>query len=117
MKIGRLKQKVSVQHKVAGSPDRTDEGDEDKSWTAFLTDISAEWQPLSGSALFAAQQHHSEVRGIWRIRWRSTITDQMRIVHNGLYYNILWVPPLDRKGFKHEMELECAEGVNLGGEI
>lgn len=117
MRAGKLKQKVSIQRKVEGSPDQTAEGDKDTSWSTFLSEVSAEWVSLKGSALFAAQQHHSEVQGVWRMRWRATITDQMRVVHEGRYYNILYVAPRDRYGRKWEMELECTEGVNDGGEI
>ena len=114
MRSGALKQLVAIQRKVTGSPQENAVGEVDESWEDYLTSISAEWVTLSGSALFAAQQHHSEVRGIWRIRWRDGVTARMRIVHNSLYYNVLWVPPFDRAGRKWQMDLECSEGASNG---
>lgn len=97
-----------------GSPQQYPSGEPDESWGDFLTNVSAEWITLSGRALDAAQERHAEVRGVWRIRWRSGVTNQMRIVHNSLYYNILFVPPFDKDGKKVQMDLECTEGVNQG---
>lgn len=114
MRIGPLDHKITIQRLSAASPQQTAEGEPDESWTDYLTDISAEWATLSGNALFAAQQQHAEVRGVWRIRWRDGITAKMRVVHNGLYYNILFVPPFDKQGRNWLMELQCSQGVSLG---
>ena len=114
MRSGSLRHSVTVQHLVAGSPSQNDYGEPSETWTALFTDIAAEWVTLSGRALFAAQEHHAEVRGIWRIRWREGITAKMRVVHGGLYYEILWVPPLDRNRREWQMDLECSEGVSDG---
>lgn len=114
MRAGKLRHRVTIQQYVIGSPQQKPSGEPDGAWTALYTDIAAEWVTLSGRALFAAQEHHAEVRGTWRIRWRDGITAQMRVVHDGLYYNILWVPPYDKSGKRWQMDLECAEGVNEG---
>lgn len=111
MRAGKLDKIVVIQRKVTGSPQQTAAGEPDESWQDYLTDVSAEWITLSGAALFAAQEHHSEVRGIWRIRWRDSVTAEMRIVHGGLYYDILYVPPYDKQGRKWAMDLECKQGV------
>lgn len=116
MKAGRLRHQITIQQFVAGSPQQTGSGQPDAAWTALYTDIWAEWVTLTGRALFAAQEHHAEVKGVWRIRWRDGITAKMRVVHGGLYYNILWVPPYDRAGKQAQLDLECAEGANLGGD-
>lgn len=115
MRTGRLRQVVVVQRKISASPQQLPEGEDDTSWQDYVTGVSAEWVTLSGNSLFAAQQHHSEVRGIWRVRWRDGITASMRVVHNSLYYDILFVPPLDKDGHKWSMELQCSQGVSLEG--
>lgn len=114
MRAGALRHSVTIQQLAPGSPSQTPSGQPDESWNNFLTDVSAEWVTLTGRALFAAQEHHAEVRGIWRIRWREGITAKMRVVHAGLIYNILWVPPYDKRGREWQMDLECTEGVNEG---
>lgn len=114
MKAGRLRHQVTIEQYALGSPQQTPTGEPDGAWATYLSSVSAEWVTLSGRALFAAQEHHAEVRGIWRIRWRTGITDKMRVVHNGLYYPILWVPPYDKAGKQWQMDLECAQGVSVG---
>lgn len=114
MRAGKLRHRVTIQYLATGSPAQLPSGEPNEAWTDLLTGISAEWITLSGRALFAAQEHHSEVRGVWRIRWRSSITDKMRVVHGGKYYNILFVPPYDKSGKQRQLDLECAEGVNEG---
>lgn len=109
-----LRHKVDIQYLSTGSPQFTPEGEPDAEWAYLLRNVSAEWVTLRGSALFAAQQQHAEVRGIWRIRWRDEITAGMRIVHRGLYYDILFVPPVDRNGKRRDMDLEVSQGVTLG---
>lgn len=114
MRAGALRQRITIQHFVVGSPQQKPSGEPDGTWTDLYTNEPAQWVTLSGRSLFAAQEHHSEVRGVWRIRWRAGIDAKMRVVHGGLYYNILWVPPYDKSGKQWQMDLECAEGVNFG---
>lgn len=114
MRSGRLSHKITIQNLVLGSPQTLPSGKRNDAWTDYLADIWAEWVTLRGGALFTAQAHHAEVNGIWRIRWRDGITSKMRIVHNSLYYEILYVPPFDRNGKKVDMELECSEGLSSG---
>jgi SPP1 family predicted phage head-tail adaptor len=114
VKAGSLRHRITIQSKSAGSPQQFPSGEPDESWSDYATSLPAEWITLSGNALFAAQQHHSEVRGIWRIRWKDGVTNRMRIVHNGLYYNILFVPPFDKSGKSWQMDLEVSQGVDEG---
>jgi len=92
-----------------------DTGEPDVVW-ADLATVYAEWRTLRGNELFASQEHHPEVRGIWAMRWREDLdlTAKMRIVHDGLTYNILYVPPYGRSGKRDVMEIDCSEGMNAG---
>lgn len=114
MRAGKLRHQITIQKLVAGSPQQKPTGEPDEAWTNHLSNVRAEWITLSGNALFAAQQNNPEVRGIWRIRWRSGIAAKMRVVHGGLYYDILFVPPFDKKGIQWDLDLACAQGVNEG---
>lgn len=111
MRAGRLRHAITIQANVVGSPQRTPSGEINAEWGALHTGVPAEWNTLRGNALFAAQQHHAEIVGIWRLRWIDGITGDMRILHDGLYYQILFVPPYDRQGRRFELELECSAGV------
>lgn len=109
MRAGRLRHSVTIQKLQEGSPDQTAEGADDVDWTAHLSNIAAEVEPLSGRELFAAQEWHSEVTTRIRIRYRSTITAAMRVVFGSRYYNIRHIiDPLERH---EELHLLCTVGV------
>jgi head-tail adaptor len=106
VKAGALQHVVTIQALSAGSPQQKPSGELDTAWADYLTGVSAEWVTLRGNT-----EHHPEVRGIWRIRWRDGITAGMRVVHGSRYYDILFVPPYDRDGRRIQLDLECSEGV------
>ena len=114
IQAGKLDKKITIQQLVAASPQQNATGEPDATWSALYSNIWGQWVTLNGNALFLAQEHSSEVRGIWRIRWRDGITASMRITHDGLIYNILYVPPYDKSGDKRQMDLEVSEGLNAG---
>lgn len=112
MMAGRLRHKVTIERLVAGSPQQFGTGEPDDAWTAYLSDIWATVEPLSGRELFAAQEHLAEVSTRVRLRYRDGITAQMRVVFEGRYYNVGAV--IDRELRHRELELLCTEGANEG---
>ena len=112
MNAGRLRHKIDIEHLVAASPDQTPEGAPDETWTVLLNDIWAAVEPLNGRELFAAQEHHGEVTTRIRIRYRTGITDKMRVAFDGTYYDIKYI--LDPEMRHRELHLLCATGVNQG---
>ncbi len=112
LKAGALTHLVAIERFAIGSPQQLADGSPNGEWTSHLSSVSASIEPLRGRELFAAQEHHAEATVRFRIRWRDSITPQMRIVYGGLYYPIVWVPPVDRDGRKVEMELLTTQGVS-----
>lgn len=111
MKAGALRHEVVVQRRVEASPSQNSIGEIDAPWTDYLT-VFAEWRTLSGAELFAAQQHNPRIRGVWKIRWDDRVTSAMRIKDGSRYWEILYVPPYDKRGKQWDMELESAEVVD-----
>ncbi|AMP15492.1 phage head-tail joining family protein [Collimonas pratensis] len=72
----------------------------------------AKKEDLSGRELFAAQAAQSEVTTRFRIRYRTGVTAKMRLLCDGVIYNIEAV--LDRDGRKRELQLMCSSGLNNG---
>lgn len=114
IKAGDLRHLVTIQRLVSGSPQQKPSGEPDTAWADYLTNVSASIEPLRGKELYAAQEHRSEATVRIRMRWRDGITAAMRIVHGGLYYNIVWVPVYDRDGKRVELDLLTTQGVNDG---
>lgn len=108
---GTLRHRVTVQQLVAGSPQQNAGGEPDETWTDLVTRW-ASIDPLQGRQLVAAQQVNSEVTGVIRMRYLSTVTSRMRCVFNSRYYDILAVVnPLEQN---EETVLYVREGPNNG---
>lgn len=87
----RLRHRATIQQQVA-----TVNGDGEPlgfAWTNFREDIPAEIVPLSGREFLAANAEQAETSARATIRFDPDITPDMRIVFDGLAYNILSVLP------------------------
>lgn len=66
------------------------------SWAKFVS-VHGSIAPLSGREFFAAQQYEAEVKAKARIRFIPGIEETMRLLHDGLYYNIIFVQDRDMR--------------------
>lgn len=108
---GSLDERITIQRKVAASPDVTGSGMPDESWQDWVT-VYASVEPLQGRELFAAQEHHAEVTTRIRIRYRAGVDAKMRLVDSeGTVYDIRSVLSFRRDGY---MEMLCTSGVTEG---
>jgi SPP1 family predicted phage head-tail adaptor len=115
MRVGPLRYRLTVQQKVAGSPQQKPSGEPDKTWSALGT-IWADVRPLRGNSLFVAQQINARIEVEIDLRYTgiaSQITAGMRLVHGSTYYEIEHVPPLAPRGSK-VFTLGCSTGVTEG---
>lgn len=108
MEAGELRHRVTIQHFVTGSPQQTSSGAPDGAWATYLT-VYGKVVALSGRALFVAQQHDSEVTHRIDIRYRSGVTDQMRVLFSGLYFYISWIDSVEFRNA--ELYLYCKQGI------
>ena len=85
MKRGDLRHKLQIQQ-VAEAEDSF--GDTVETWTKYL-DVSGSLKPLRGRELFLAQQINIEAFAEATIDYRAGLNEKMRIVYDGVIYNIL----------------------------
>lgn len=111
MRAGRLRHRVTIQQLVAASPDQYGTGEPDEGWSDVAT-VWASVEPLQGKALFAAQEMHADVEVSIRLRYRSGITEKMRVVFESRFYEIVAV--IDNQERHIELQLLCREGVSIG---
>jgi SPP1 family predicted phage head-tail adaptor len=83
-----------------------------KSWSTFATPYAA-IEPLRGREFFASAQISAEITVRIRMRYLPGVTEKMRVVHNGKYYNII-SPPINPNERNRELHLMCGEGLNAG---
>jgi len=84
MKAGQLDQRVTLQKP---STERDDYGQQINAWTT-LGEAWAAVEPLQGREFLAAGAEQSEVTARIRMRWRSNIAANMRVLHGTDTYNI-----------------------------
>ncbi|HWX01442.1 phage head closure protein [Collimonas sp.] len=108
MQAGQLRHKTVIQSPPSG---QDDDGNPRTEWL-LVSKPYAKKEDLSGRELFAAQAAQSEVTTRFRIRYRTGVTAKMRLLCDGVIYNIEAV--LDRDGRKRELQLMCSSGLNNG---
>ena len=111
MQAGTLRHRITIQRKVAGSPQQNAVGEPDVTWTDYLV-VSASVDPITGNEPFIAQEHLSRVTSKIRLRYREGITSDMRVSFNSNVYDIKAVLNWGERNV--ELLLLCEQGVNNG---
>jgi len=101
--IGRMRRRVTIQ-----SPQKTEDGmgGHTISWSD-VAEVWAEIEPLRGTEYFYAHQIKNEVSHRVRIRFRSDITEEMRIKLGDRVFNIESI--LDIEEAHRFLEILCIE--------
>lgn len=93
MQAGRLRHVIEIQEVTEG---KSASGAITESWAAFLSDVRASAEPITGRESFSSSQTYSEYEIKFTIRYRAGITAKMRILYDGDYYDI--APPINHMG-------------------
>lgn len=111
MQAGKLRHRVTIQQRAAGSPQKNPSGAPAESWTDVAT-VWASIEPLKGREFLEAQAIQSQISVRIRIRYLAGVTAGMRAVHSGDVYNI--EAPLDPEKRHIELHLMCSQGASSG---
>jgi len=112
MDISQLDQRITLQSRVDAENSRG----ENAYTFANLATVPEMWanaRPLRGREFFAAAQVQSELTAVFTIRYRSDVTETMRVLWNGVPYDIA-SPPINVNGANEWLELMCVSGVRDG---
>ncbi len=105
MDIGALRHRVSIYGK--GTLAQNGTGEEIPAYDALLATVWASVEPMSGREFIEAMKVQADVTVRIRIRYRSDVSPEMRVIHGTHTYEIDAV--LDQKGERKEMYLMCHE--------
>ena len=106
MRAGRLNRRITLQ---SATEVRDAYGQAVKTWADVAT-VWAEVMPLSGREREIASQTAAETNVKFRIRWRSDITADMRVVYGGRNYEIVEPPPPENPDvLRFGLSLMCRE--------
>lgn len=110
----KLRHRIDVQDYLSTLDEDT--GLMTEGWTSIVPDgsplIPAEIVPLSGREFVAAQAIQAGVTTRITVRWQDGITSSMRVLHDGLTYDIKAVLP--DPTLRRHITLMCEQGVNNG---
>jgi SPP1 family predicted phage head-tail adaptor len=108
MRAGTLRRQITIQSR-SSTPDTF--GQSVRTWSNLVT-TWADIEPLSGRELEVARAVQPEVTHQVTIRYRTGLTDVMRIVYQGRYFNINSILDV---GMRHEiLQMLCTEGLDDG---
>ncbi len=114
MQSGKLRHRLVIEAKTAGSPQRSNTGASALTWATLLT-VWGSLEPLTGKRLEAAQATWPQATVEARVRYRSEILDAdtagtpIRISFGGRYYPIGKVLNLAERNI--ELRLLCTQGA------
>lgn len=109
MRAGKLDRLVTLQTFTSGRD--ADYGSETKTWTT-LAQVWARVEGVSGREFFSARQTGAERTLRLTIRYRSDVTEKLRVLLDG--GRTLEVHTLREIGRRRGLELICGE-INAGG--
>lgn len=106
---GKRNQRITIERKTVT---RNALGEEVDTW-ATLAPVWAEAHPTRGREFFAAAQMQARADVMFRILYRSDVTEEDRVVWKGERHDIV-APPVDVAGAREVTELYCVHGVRDG---
>lgn len=111
LNAGELDQRITVQARANDTPDG--HGQATAAWVNVLTDIAAKVDTRPGQDLVAAAQEQATLPVTFRIRYRTTINDRMRVLWRGQVYELLG-QPINVRGANVALDLPCIAGLSEG---
>ena len=76
------------------------------SWTAYVVDEPCQFTPTAGIELMRGRQLEAGTRAVFRVRYRSGYTVQMRVAYQGETFGITAVNMVD--GLRKYIDIICA---------
>jgi SPP1 family predicted phage head-tail adaptor len=104
MRAGKLRHRVTIQEDQGTTQDSL--GQEIEDWQDVAT-VWAAVEPLQGREFLEAKQLQAEVTTRIRIRYRSGIEPEMRVVWGDHTYDVISV--IETESRRREIELMCME--------
>lgn len=99
-KTSSMRQRITIQQPIE-TQDET--GQPVVTWSNFLTNEPAEFTPTGGIESMRGRQLEAKTKAIFRVRYRSGYTTQMKVVFDGVSYGITYVNQVD--GLRRHIEL------------
>ena len=107
----KLRHRITIERMVETQDPNT--GAITEAWTVFEGDVPADVLPMSSGEVLKAGAAQSTARYRFVIRYLPGLVGKMRVVHEGLYFNIIGEPIPDATLRRH-MTLVAEAGLRDG---
>lgn len=101
-RLGAMRERVNLQ---TASEAVDDAGQSIRTWSTTYTAQPAQRVPIRGGEGTRGRQVEAGIDEIFIVHYRSSITPQMRLVHDSRNYGIVYVNPIE--GGRRYLELSC----------
>lgn len=112
LNAGDLRHRVAIQQRIEGEQD-PDSGAIPWTWETLYANVPAQKLPLSAREFEAAAAIQAEQSVRFVLRWMPAVVPKMRLLLDGIAYNINGVIE-DQDSGRDYMTLSCSAGVNAG---
>lgn len=106
---GGRDQRITIERKAVA---RNAIGEEIETWSP-LAAVWAEAHPTRGREFFAAGGDQARADVMFRILYRTDVTEEDRVIWSGVAHDIV-APPVNVAGQREVLELYCVHGVRDG---
>ncbi len=76
------------------------------SWSSYVVDEPCKFEPTAGIESMRGRQLEAGTRAVFRVRYRSGYTVQMRLIHDGETYGITAINKVD--GLRNYLDIICS---------
>ncbi|MBP3929623.1 MAG: phage head closure protein [Peptostreptococcaceae bacterium] len=104
MKIGSMRHRIEIQ---IYSNSENEVGENIKSWVKYKT-LWSEKTQLRGSNTYEGDKEGIEYTYRFKIRYRNDLNENMRIVHNGIIYDIKHINAINELRL-YETHIDCIQ--------
>lgn len=97
MRVSRKGATASMHQRIDVQTATSDEssGQPIRTWATTYSKEPAAWTPTAGSETVRGRQVEAGISGYFTVGYRDGYSVEQRVVHNGLYYGIVYVKPID----------------------
>lgn len=110
MRAGRMDRRITIQQRVSSG--KAANGEDTTTWQDVVADLPAEFVADRGQERFSAHQKQDLISAMFRIRYYAGLLAEMRIVCDGVNYDMTAVIPM--RGRKTGLELMVTQGLTDG---
>lgn len=97
MRVNRKGSVSSMVHRIDVQTATVDEstGQPIRTFATTFSKEPAAWTPTAGTEVVRGRQVEAGIAGYFTVGYRDGYSVEQRVVHNGLYYGIVYVKPID----------------------